>query len=99
MSRKFGVSEQQLRDLKTFEESAAFSTVEKLVLRYAIAMTLTPARVPDELFTALKAYFSPKQIVELTAAIAWENYRARFNRPFEVGSESFSDGAFCPMPE
>ena len=37
--------------------------------------------------------------VELSTAIALENYRARFGRPFEVATEDFSEGAFCPLPE
>jgi hypothetical protein len=38
-------------------------------------------------------------MVELTAAIAQENFRARFNRPFGVEAAGFSEGAFCPLPE
>ena len=52
----------------------------------------------DELFAALRDAFSEPQIVELASAIAWENYRARFNRAFDIESEDFSHGAFCPMP-
>jgi hypothetical protein len=38
--------------------------------------------------------------VELAAAIAWENYRARFNRVFGVRPLGFSgEGAFCALPE
>jgi hypothetical protein len=37
--------------------------------------------------------------VELAASIAWENYRARFNRVFGVRSSGFSEGAFCALPE
>ncbi len=62
-------------------------------------MTRTPVDVPDALFAALRAHFSDAQMVELTAAIAWENYRARFNRPFLIGPAGFSTGAYCPLPE
>jgi len=37
----------------------------------------------------LKERFSTPQLVELAAAIAWENYRARSNRIFGFGSEGF----------
>jgi len=94
-----GIREEQLHDLGRFEESAAFSEVEKLVLRLAVAMSRTPADVPEELFTALRRQFDEAQMVELAAAIAWENFRSRFNRPFDVGAQGFSDGAFCPLPE
>jgi len=35
-------------------------------------------------------------MVELTAAIAWENFRARFNRGFGIEAEGFSEGATGP---
>lgn len=53
----------------------------------------------DELFTALRQEFTEPQLVELTTAIGWENYRARFNRTFAIASEGFSEGAYCPLPE
>jgi hypothetical protein len=36
-------------------------------------------------------------MVELTSAIAWENFRARFNRGFGIEAEGFSAGAVCPV--
>ena len=62
-------------------------------------MTRTPADVPEELLRSLEQHFSPAAIVELTTAIALENFRARFNRPFGVVSEDVSEGAYCPLPE
>lgn len=47
-------------------------------------MSSTPARVPDDLFRRLSEKLSPEQLVELTAAIALENFSARFNRAFEI---------------
>jgi alkylhydroperoxidase family enzyme len=67
-------------------------------LRYADAITQTPAVIPDNLFNELKAHFSSAQLVELTAAIAWENYRARFNHAFGAESEGFSEAAYCALP-
>ena len=98
MGRKQGITEQQLLDLAHFETSPAFSALEKLVLRYAVAMTETPVVVSDELFAELRKHFGPQQMVELTSAIAWENYRARFDHAFGVEAEGFSDGAVCAVP-
>jgi 4-carboxymuconolactone decarboxylase len=92
------VTEQQLLDLADFETSSAFTELEKLVLRYAAAMTQTPVEVPDELFAGLRQHFDPRQMVELTSAIAWENYRARFDHAFGIESEGFSAGAVCALP-
>jgi 4-carboxymuconolactone decarboxylase len=97
VGRRYGITEQQLLDLPHFEASPAFSGPEKLVLRYAAAMTHTPVEVSDELYAELQNAFSPPQLVELTSAIAWENYRARFNHAFGAEAEGFSEGAACPV--
>ena len=68
------------------------------MLRYAEAMAHTPVEVPDELFHALEKHLTETQLVELTSAIAWENYRARFNRPFGIEAEGFCEGAACVIP-
>jgi alkylhydroperoxidase family enzyme len=86
-------------DMAQFESSANFTETEKNVMRFTAALTRTPAEVSDELFAALQRDFSERQLVELTAAITWENYRARFNRAFRVEAEGFSHGKFCPLPE
>jgi 4-carboxymuconolactone decarboxylase len=93
-----GVTEGQLMALPDFESSTAFSADEKLVLRYATAMTNTPVEVPDELFEALRRSFDERQLVELTSAIAWENYRARFDHAFGIEAEGFYKGALCLLP-
>jgi 4-carboxymuconolactone decarboxylase len=85
--------------LADFEGSPEFSEVEKLALRYAVAMTATPVELADDLFDAMRARFDERQLVELTAAIAWENYRARFDHAFGCGAEGYSEGAFCPLPK
>jgi 4-carboxymuconolactone decarboxylase len=98
VSRKAGVSDKQLMALADFETSPDLTEVEKIVLRYAVAMTETPVEIPEELFTQLKLHFNEKQLVELTSAIAWENYRARFDHAFGIEAEGFSEGAFCALP-
>ena len=72
--------------------------MERLVLEYADAMTRTPVEVPDALFARLRERFVEAQLVELTSAIAWENYRARFDHAFGIEGENFSEGAVCAMP-
>ena len=70
----------------------------RTVLRYADAITETPVEVPNVVFEALREFYNDTQIVELTSAIAWENYRARFDHALGVEAEGFSEGAYCPMP-
>ena len=98
MGRAAGITEEQLRDLAVYKNSPAFSPLEKLVIEYAVEMTKTPVGVPEGLFAALHREFSEAQLVELTAAIAWENYRARFDHALGIESQGFSEGAYCPLP-
>ena len=99
MGRELGVSEEQLRDLPRYRESEAFSEEERLVIDLAVEMARVPVEVPPELMDKLRKHFDEPQLVELAAAIAWENYRARFNRVFGVRSAGFCEGDFCALPE
>jgi len=69
-----------------------------LVLEYADAVTRIPVDVPDAVFERLREKFTAAQLVELTAIVAWENYRARFNHAFGAESENFTEGSVCAMP-
>jgi len=73
VSRAHGVSEQQLHDLPRYHESPAFSPLERSVLDLAVAMAQTPVEVPPALVTELRQHLDQTQLVELAAAIAWEN--------------------------
>jgi alkylhydroperoxidase family enzyme len=84
--------------LPEYGSSALFSEMDKLVLEYADAMTQTPVEVPETLFTKLREKFAEAQLVELTATLAWGNYRARFDHAFGVEAEGFSEGSYCAMP-
>ena len=88
-----------MHDLPRFQDSNAFSALEKLVIEYAVEMTNTPVAVPDAVFAALRQHFTEAQLVELTANIAWENYRARFNHALDIEAQGFSAGAYCVLPE
>ena len=68
------------------------------MLEYADHMTEVPVEVSDSLFARLRESFSEAQLVELTSAIAWENYRARFDHAFGIEGENFTEGAVCAMP-
>ena len=93
-----GVSVEKIAGLPNYPNSELFSELEKLVLEYADAMTQTPVEVPDALFANLRAKFTDAQLVELTATLAWENYRARFDHAFGVEAEGFTKGSYCALP-
>lgn len=66
---------------------SVFSNDEKLVIELADEMANTPANVSDELYARLRAKFSEEQLLQLGGQIAFENFRARLNRVFDVGSD------------
>lgn len=78
------VDERQVAELAAYRTSDAFSNLERDVLDYADRLTATPANVPDGLYESLLANLGRAALVDLTAEIAIENYRARFNRGFDV---------------
>ena len=88
VGRDAGITDEQLADLAAFETSPHFDRQEKAALRYAEGMTRTPADVSDAAFAEIQVLFSTEQIVELTSAIALENFRARFNCALKIGSDS-----------
>lgn len=98
MGRENGITAAQIANLNSFRTDPNFSEVERLVLEYADGMTQTPVEVPDALFAQLREKFSEAELVELTSAIAWENYRARFNHAFGIEGENFAEGAVCALP-
>jgi alkylhydroperoxidase family enzyme len=84
--------------LSDYRSNALFSEAERLVLEYADTMTQTPVEVPEAMFAKLRQKFSDAQLVELTATLAWENYRARFDHAFGVEAEGFAKGGYCALP-
>ncbi len=95
IARQSGLTDDELKDLVDWQASERFDEKDKLVLAYADAVSSTPVDVPDELFEGLRSHFNDEQLVELTAAIAWENWRGRFNWAFGLGEEGYSEGAYC----
>jgi AhpD family alkylhydroperoxidase len=98
VSRRWGLSDEELLALPVYRTSPVFAEVDKLVLDYATGMSRTPAAVSDELFGQLRRHFDERQLVELTHCIALENLRGRFNLALGIGSAGFSEGMVCAVP-
>jgi len=64
-----------------------FARAEIALLRMADSMADTPSNVSDELYQDLRQHFSEEHLIELAASAALENFRARYNRVFDVGSD------------
>ena len=78
----------------SWRDSPVFSAAERVALDYAERMTITGEGVDDALFARLQQHFGEAQIVELTAAIAFENFRSKFNPALAVAAQGF-----CPLPQ
>jgi len=93
VGRKAGLSDDKLLAALS-ENRIPFNDTERLVIELADGMTDTPANVSDDLYARLRKQFSEEQLMQLGSQIAFENYRARLNRIFDVES----DNLYTPQP-
>ena len=87
MGRRAGLSDAKLLAVLS-DNRTPFNDTERLVIELADEMTDTPATVSDDLYARLRKQFSEEQLMQLGAQIAFENYRARWNRIFDVESDN-----------
>ena len=85
---------EKLGEVLAWRDSKLFSPMERVALEYAERITTTGQKVDDALFAELKKHFTEAQIVELTAAIAMENFRSKFNPPLGIEAQGF-----CMVPQ
>jgi alkylhydroperoxidase family enzyme len=93
---KAGLSRTKIEAALGISASNDLSERERVALEYADRVSATPVDVPNEFFANLQRLFSEREIVELTAHIAHENYNAKSNRPLRVEANSFCE---IPLPE
>ena len=84
---------EKLGEVLAWRDSKLFTPMERAALEYAERITTTGQKVDDALFAELKKHFTEPQIVELTAAIAMENFRSKFNPPLGIEAQGF-----CMVP-
>ena len=84
-----GASDEKIREVPSWRESRLFSPVERDALEYAERMTITGEKVTEELFARLRGHFSEAQMVELTAVVALENFRSKFNPALGIEAQGF----------
>lgn len=87
MGSELGVSEEKIVALDEYTDSPLYDAKEKAALEYADAITLSDRDVDDDLFARVRGSFDDDALVELTAAIAWENSSSKFNRALRVPSQ------------
>jgi len=84
-----GASEAKIAEVADAATSHLFGESEKTAIEYAEAMTVTDRKVTDQLFARVRAHFTEAQIVELTAAVALENFRSKFNVALGIEAQGF----------
>jgi alkylhydroperoxidase family enzyme len=82
----YGLSDEEIAAVRE-GQFESFAPNEAALLRMADAMADTPSNVSQELYAELRRHFSEEQLIELAATAALENFRARYNRVFDVGSD------------
>jgi len=91
-----GLDVSRLEEVPRWRESDVFTSLERRVLEYAEAMTVTPPEVTDEMVASLDRQLGHAAVVELTMMVAVENERSRFNSAMGLASQGFSD--VCELP-
>lgn len=91
-----GLDLAKVREVPRWRESDVFTPLERDVLAYAEAMTLTPPTVTDDMVAGLIDQLGAEAVVELTQMVALENMRSRFNSAAGLQSQGYSD--VCDLP-
>jgi alkylhydroperoxidase family enzyme len=81
---------EKARDVPRWRDSALYSPLERDVMAYAEAMSMTPPTVTDEMSAHLLNELGAPALVELTAFIALANLVSRANVALGIESEGFA---------
>ena len=90
VGRKQGIPEDKLDAIERYADHPGFTERERAAIAYAEMITISPNDVTDAQFADLRRFFNEREIVELTAQAAFENFRARFNRTLRIEADGFT---------
>lgn len=88
-----------------YGKSPLYTPAERVALDIAIAAAAQPNAVTDEMFDAMKQYWSEGQIVEILAVVAMFGFMNRWNdslatpleeEPLEVGANHLAQTGWTP---
>lgn len=79
------------QQIPRWRESDVFTPLERDVLEYAEAMTVTPPTVDDAMVATLLDALGPAGLVELTTYIALSGMQARGNVALGIESEGYAE--------
>jgi alkylhydroperoxidase family enzyme len=84
---RLGVSLAKIDALASWQGSPLFAARERAALAY-VEQAARTGEVDDATFAATRHLFSPQEIVELTALVAWYVGNSRFVRALRIASET-----------
>lgn len=91
-----GFDEVKASEVPRWRESPVFTSLERDVMEYAEAMSVTPPQVTDDLSSRLLDRLGAAAMVELTVWVAFANLTTRSNTALGIEAQGFSTA--CPRP-
>lgn len=85
-----GLDEAKVRQVPAWRSSTVFTQLERDVMAYAEAMSVTPLQVTDEMVVSLHEQLGSAALVELTEMISLENLRSRTNAALGLSSQGYA---------
>jgi len=86
-----GLDLDKAREIPRWRESDVFSELEREVLDYAEAMTVTPVAVTDEMVASLTDQLGPAAVIELTNVIGFANLTTPANVALGIESDGIAN--------
>lgn len=102
--RAFGVGEERISAVSSWQVSDLFTPAERAVLAYADGMALSHGRVSDGVFEALHEHLTDEQILELTYVVGYYMAGAAMSRALRLEYDDKPDeivevpGGKYPLP-
>ena len=100
-----GVSEEKVAAVWDYQHSEHFSPAERAALDLAVGAGSVPNAVTDDMFVAMRKYWSEEQIVEIVATLAVFGFLNRWNdtmgtpledEPTDVGEKLLAKHGWTP---
>jgi len=86
---KKGVPVEKILALDAYADDPSFTEKERAAIAYAEAVTGNDDAITQDRITALKAFFSEDEIVELTGWICFQIFSSKFNAALDVPPQGF----------
>ena len=94
-----GISPDGIDRIMDWQDHPELDATDKLVVEYAIAAWENSNRIPEALFSRLRAVFTEAQIVELTLRITLCGFFNRFNDALGIEEEAEAHAALAALPK